>query len=29
LIKNNKYEEAGVYLDPNVLQYIKDKELYV
>lgn len=29
LIKKNRYEEAGVYLDPNVLQYIKDKELYV
>lgn len=29
LIKKNKYEEAGAYLNPDVLQYIKDKELYV
>jgi nicotinate-nucleotide adenylyltransferase len=29
LIKNNKYEEAAVHLDPKVLRYIKDNELYV
>jgi nicotinate-nucleotide adenylyltransferase len=28
-IKNKQYTEAAHYLEPSVLQYIKDKELYV